>query len=482
MDIEKEDSEASNKEVTEKVRSSKEQLGQPKHIEDLSQDLDTKVHKEGKILATPIVRVERQALGQGAGGSGGSISQPSTSSFFRKPGPKSYKGRTRGSQSRDSSVETETFEISSSDSDVSEYRRKKGRSTTIEDDSDESPPEKVNIGSKGPQRIPGSRKRERTTSDADSDRRKSWTTGEYVGRREAILRYNEAKEESLNLDREKLVREYGDADLFKKARIDMAKVKESLEEKSIEELMKQANDNCAEVLRIARSSSNLKGTFQKSLKVAAATSLGIVDILKEKTTLSKEEAKSLEIRSLRKEISRLKLKMEDEIEKERRKALQAAGEAEAYRSELQAIKDNLVKRKDKTPSPKSKDKDQYRGKSSLKSSPETSKKSTSRRTPSENIKARDKLITSESEGMEVDESSPRLKKVTLDDPKKWPEVRRPTLSGKQKIIEEDPTSQRAIYEAHIKYMSDSHKESGEKYQPNKEGNEEALKNRKSISV
>ncbi|XP_018370164.1 PREDICTED: micronuclear linker histone polyprotein-like [Trachymyrmex cornetzi] len=342
---------------------------------------------------------------------------------------------------------TETYEISSSDSDVTDYGRNRGKRAVIEEDSDASPPEKINIGSKGSQRIPGNRKRERIASDADSEHRRSRTTGDYVGRREAILRYNEAKEEALQLDREKLIREYSEVELFKKAKIDMVKVREQLEENSIDELITKASGNCAEVLRIARTSSNLKGTFQKSLKLAAATSLGIAEILKEKMSLSKEEAKSQEIKSLKREISRIKLKMEEEIERERRKALQAAGEAEAYRSELQALKkEKHDKRKDKTPSPK--EKDHNKGKSTAKSPSETPKKSNSRRTPSVNIKARDKLITSESEHMEVDEKSPKCKKVSLDDPKKWPE---------------------------------SHKENGEKRQSSKEGKEEGHKNRKNIS-
>ncbi|XP_018370084.1 PREDICTED: myb-like protein X [Trachymyrmex cornetzi] len=145
-----------------------------------------------------------------------------------------------------------------------------------------------------------------------------------------------------------------------------------------------------EVLRIAGSSSNLKGTFQKSLKIAAASSMGIFEIMKERANLSKEDAKSEE----------------------------AVGEAEAYRLELQALKKKERQdKKDKTPSPREKDREKSnRGKRSS----DITKKSP-RRTPSDKIKARDKLITSESEHMDVDEKSPKSKKVTLDNPEKCPE-------------------------------------------------------------
>ncbi|XP_018367002.1 PREDICTED: glutamic acid-rich protein-like [Trachymyrmex cornetzi] len=411
-------------------------------------------------------------------------SQPSTS-FFKKPGPRSYKGRMDRMSVDSSAIDTETYEISSSDSEVSDYVRTRGRRVTIEEDSDASPPEKINISSKGPQRTIGNRKRERIASDAESDGKRSYrTTGDYVGRKEAILRYNKAKDEALQLDREKIIREYSEAELFKKAKVNMVKVKEQLGENSIEELISKASENCTEVLRIARTSSNLKGTFQKSLKIAAATSLGIAEILKDKATLSKEEAKAQEIKSLNREISRMKARMDEEIEKERRKAMQAVGEAEAYRSELQTLKkERQEKRRDMTPSLKDKEKEKEynKGKSTSRSPSENAKKSSSRRTPSGNIKARENLITSESDRMEVDEKSPKTKKVTLEDPKMWPEVKRPTLCGKRKIIEEDPTSQRAIYEAHKKYISESHKGNEEKRQSHKEGKEEGYKNRKNIA-
>ncbi|XP_018360477.1 PREDICTED: protein PXR1-like [Trachymyrmex cornetzi] len=446
MEIEKESTDVPNKEVMEMERSPTDQLCQTIYIEDLLQDPNMEERKERKEHSLPVVHIEKQTLEQRMEEARGSLSQPSTSSFFKRPGPKSFKGRTAESYSRDSSaMDTETYEISSSDSDVADYSRNRGRRVAIEEDSDVSPPEKVNIGNSGLQRTTGNRKRERMASDLDSDHRRSRTTGDYVGRREAIRKYNEAKEEQLQIDREILIREYSCMDLFKKAKMDIDKIKDNMKGNSMEELGEKISGNMKEIMRIARCSSNLKGTFQKSLKLAAATSMGIFEIMRERSKLSKEDAKSEEVKSLKRVIAKLKSKLEDGIESEKKKALQAKGEAEAYKSELQALKKKYEK-KDKTPSPKEKE----REKSSRGKSTSDSTKKSPRRTPSDQIKARDKLMTSESEHMDVDEKSPRPKKITLDNPDNWPEVIRPTLCGKRKIIEEDPVSKKAIYEAYKK--------------------------------
>ncbi|XP_018360471.1 PREDICTED: calponin homology domain-containing protein DDB_G0272472-like [Trachymyrmex cornetzi] len=425
-EIERASIDVPNKEMMEVERSPTDQLCQTIYIEDLLQDPIPEERKERKEHTLPVVDIEKQSLER------------------RRPGPKSFKGRTAESHSRESSaMDTETYEISSSDSDVPDYGRNRRRRAVIEEDSDVSPPEKVNIGNSGIQRTTGNRKRERMVSDVDSDNRRSRTTGDYVGRREAIQRYNEAKEESLQLDREKLIREYSSFELFKKAKVDIDKIKEKMEGNSLEELQEKVSENMTEVMRIARCSSNLKGTFQKSLKIAASTSMGIFDIMKERAKLSKEDSKSEEVRALKREIAKLKHKLEEGLESEKRKALQAKGEAEAYKSELQALKKakERQEKKDKTPSPKEKDKERNnRGKSAS----DTTKKSP-RRIPSDKIKERDKLMTSESEYMDVDEKTSRTKKVILDNPEKWPEAIKKKLTTDQLVRKErqGPKSRRS---------------------------------------
>ncbi|XP_018378082.1 PREDICTED: protein IWS1 homolog [Trachymyrmex cornetzi] len=446
---------AEGNEVIEVEQSSTDQLFQTMYIEDVLQDPKTEEYKGGK-------------------------EQPSTS-FFRKPGPRSYKGKVAERYSKDSSameMDTDTQEISSSDSETTDQeKRRRGKAGKEEDWDTNSPPEKLNRGNKGPQRITSNRKRDRLTSEAESDYSKSRTTGEYVGRREAILKYNEAKEEALRLDREKIIREYSSCELFKKAKINLEKIKEEMEDKSIEELATKVSDNLTEVLRVAKSSSNLKGTFQKSLRIAAASSMGIFEVLKDKAMRSKEEAKSAEIKSLKREIAKIKAKMEEEVEGERRKALQAAGEAEAYKHELQILKkERRERRRDKTPSPKERDK---RSGSKGRHQTETPKKTT-KRIPSANIKAKERLITSDSEQMEIDEKPPSSKKITLDRPEEWPKVIRPTLCGKRKILQEDPNVQEEIYNEHKRYMADTSKEEGKGTKPKIENEENKRSKKKEI--
>lgn len=134
-----------------------------------------------------------------------------------------------------------------------------------------------------------------------------------------------------------------------------------------------------------------------------------MEIFRERATLSKEEAHSEEIRALKREVGKLRARLEDEVERERRKALQSAGEAESYKKELQELKKEKVEKRDKITSPR-------KGYNKEKRSP--------RRVPSANIKARDKLITSNSEQMDMKKDS---EKVILNRPEEWLEVRRSTL-------------------------------------------------------
>ncbi|XP_018358986.1 PREDICTED: uncharacterized protein LOC108758489 [Trachymyrmex cornetzi] len=322
--------------------------------------------------------------------------------FFRKPGQRATRAATRESVGVESSaMETEAVEISSSESDLGTSQSiGRGSRNTIEKDSNTSPPEKINVLNTGSKKPAGNRKRERSGSVSDSSRGR--TTGDYVGRREAIVKYNIAKDEALQLDREKIIREYSNKELFKKAKINIEGIKEQMEELTNEELAEKVQDNLIEVLKIARTSNNLKGTYQKSLKMAAAASMGILQIFKDRATLSKEEARSEEVRALKREVATLRIRLEDEVESERRKALQAAGEAEAYKKELQALKKERPNRKDKTPNPKEG------------STKKTLSKKSPRRIPSAKFTARDKMESSDTDLMEVEEEP--VRKVVLDTP------------------------------------------------------------------
>ncbi|XP_018366581.1 PREDICTED: arp2/3 complex-activating protein rickA-like [Trachymyrmex cornetzi] len=88
-------------------------------------------------------------------------------------------------------------------------------------------------------------------------------------RREAI-RVNEEKQRSLQLAREETIQKLGNRRLLKKSKIDFEKSREDAEGKPNEDVAREINDSLMEVIRIAKTSSNLKGTYQKTLKLAAA--------------------------------------------------------------------------------------------------------------------------------------------------------------------------------------------------------------------
>jgi len=92
------------------------------------------------------------------------------------------------------------------------------------------------------------------------------TTGEYVRRREAIDEMNRAKREAIKLDRERRLGRLSTRGIFKEARISEKECIAETENDPTRGLVSRAKEWMAEVLRISRTSSNLKG-YQKSLKL-----------------------------------------------------------------------------------------------------------------------------------------------------------------------------------------------------------------------
>ncbi|XP_018404617.1 PREDICTED: uncharacterized protein LOC108781200 [Cyphomyrmex costatus] len=377
---------------------------------------------QGSLLASGPGERSAEPVAEGEG---------SSSSFFVKPSSSRKRGGSRSgggssvTDDRDTILEISSDEDSISVSAVDSFY-------VAEEGSDASPPEKALYLRAGSQASSVSRKRDKSGSvSGDSDR----TTGFYVGRRREVERLNEAKSASLKLDRERIIRSWSHIELFKKSRINLNEIKSKLEDISSEELVRRGSSNMDEVVRIARSSSNLKGTLQKGLKTSAAVTYGILAVLRERMSLSQDESHLEEIRVLKKEVSSLRVRLEDEVEAERRKALQAAGEAEAYRSQLEALKRETT------------------GRESVKRSP-------SKRVPSAKLRAASRVITSDSEYMEVEEEN----RVVLDSPEKWPVAKIP-IGGGVRIVHDDPEVNRAIYEERKRIQREKDKNKGRKEKP-----------------
>ncbi|EGI70033.1 hypothetical protein G5I_01186 [Acromyrmex echinatior] len=136
-------------------------------------------------------------------------------------------------------------------------------------------------------------------------------TGLYVGHREAMRQANEEREKGLQLAREALIRSLDKEDLLKKAKIDLEKWKKE-------------------------TSSNLKGTYQKSL--TTTTTIGCLEVFKDRVEKTREDTNSKEIRALRRELTTLRARMEAKFENEKRKASEASGAVERYLQELKVLR------------------------------------------------------------------------------------------------------------------------------------------------
>lgn len=117
----------------------------------------------------------------------------------------------------------------------------------------------------------------------------------YVSRRDAMKQVNEEKEKGLRLAREELIRSLSSSQLLQKAKIDIDKLKEEVEDRPLDDFMRRVHECQQEILRIAKTSSNLKGTYQKALRMAFAATLGCTEVLRDRVERSKEDANSEEI-------------------------------------------------------------------------------------------------------------------------------------------------------------------------------------------
>lgn len=152
------------------------------------------------------------------------------------------------------------------------------------------------------------------TSSKRSGRKKGRppTTAEYMGKTAALKKLNEEKERLLQLSREEAARNMSVDQLIKIGRIDMYKKIEEMEKKPDAEIAKKMEDCQAEVLKIARTSANLKGTYQKALKGAAVTTLAGLQVINERVERMRSNAISAEIEALRNELAELRTRLEGE--------------------------------------------------------------------------------------------------------------------------------------------------------------------------
>lgn len=159
--------------------------------------------------------------------------------------------------------------------------------------------------------------------------------------------------------------------------------------------------------------------------------------------------------------------MTEELEQVRRMALQTEGQAQAYLKELNELRKKITQGKKEDTSPNTEDK-QTRGTTDKN---RESPRKIARRTAENRIqKSRDTSTDSEIG-----------RNGTLEPPEKWPQVQRPAIGGKRKILKDDPETQKAIYEEYLieKGRTDSHQRRTEK---NKENASSTPKSKTQLSL
>lgn len=168
------------------------------------------------------------------------------------------------------------------------------------------------------------------SSDGSSSERRRGrprTTGLYVGRSKAQEEYNQKLREKAELDRERAIREMSIGQVFSK----VGRGEESLEE-TVERLemaptadvANRTREAMAEVMRVARTSRNLQGSFVRILKQAAVTGAASAEVLRTRADSNEPES----------EILRQLQTMRLELDSTKREAQAAKEEANALRKKI----------------------------------------------------------------------------------------------------------------------------------------------------
>lgn len=340
----------------------------------------------------------------------GSVPQPpnteETNTFFRKPGPRS---RTRAPQAGPSSR-------------VSQEDKVEEIPITLEDDTEsDEPPDKI-VGMDGPElgREPKKRGRPPNTNSQQKTAGNISQTDRYISRREALQLVNDEEERRLQLKREDMIRQLSDKQLLQKSKVNLDKYMEEAEDQPSGEISQKAEQCMLEIMRIAKTSSNLKGTYQKSLKLAAAATIGGLRVLQTRAEKTRDEATSEEIGMLKKEIASIKAKLCGELELERAKTRTAEERADRLQREVHELKRNLEKRSGK----ESNSKEMYNVEEAI-------ERKKSLRTNTKKVESKD----NEAVPMEYsDEKEEEIEKVILPPREEWPPAIRPAIKGKATIL------------------------------------------------
>jgi len=184
------------------------------------------------------------------------------------------------------------------------------------------------------------------------------TTGLYRDITAAKKAYNDERERELRIEMEARIFDMRETlEILKRSKCDPEESAEKAAMDPTPDLANQIREAQAEVVRISKVSSHLQGPLQKSLREAAALTMGLTDVLRTRAHEVSERTGKEELRMLREQISKLTKEQErtnevisslrEELAQAREKAETAKVKAKVTKQELQdsTRKNEELKRK-----------------------------------------------------------------------------------------------------------------------------------------
>jgi len=163
------------------------------------------------------------------------------------------------------------------------------------------------------------------------------TTGEYIRLAESKKAVNDEKERELRLEREAKNFDMAEAlQILRKGKLFPEDTAEEAALAPTADIASQAREAQAEVIRISKISSNLKGDLQRALRVSASLTMGLVDVLRTRADSTGAKTGEEELRRLREHVEKLSKAQEGVDDR-----------LNALKNELEVAKSQIKREKEK---------------------------------------------------------------------------------------------------------------------------------------
>jgi len=155
---------------------------------------------------------------------------------------------------------------------------------------------------------------------------------------------------ALELANEERWRRLAPEEVIRKSEINPEEITARAVEDPTADLANRVRESQVQVLRVVKASKNLKGTCQRDLKLAAANTLDILEVLRNRTDRTAEQANAEEIRLLRRSLEETKASMAKEMavmrEQMEKALIRAEAESTKAKEHLELYKKALQEREE----------------------------------------------------------------------------------------------------------------------------------------